>query len=150
MNNFFTANKSLVEAEIRERFTILENNFDLISTVKEDFFGGGVIYRSELNKLATLNVGVLFELSEEEKTMIRQLENKLGIKVYHIILNHTIEGKVYSLLYVSQYQEEWALDKEELKEGQPLAYVYCPFDDFCSEFGGIGIDKGYGGIIRIW
>lgn len=40
--------------------------------------------------------------------------------------------------------------KEELKEGQPLAYVYCPFDDFCSEFGDIGIDKGYGGIIRIW
>lgn len=150
MNNFFTENKALVEAEIRERFAILENNFDLIGTVKEDFFDDGSLYRSEQNKVAIIDVGVLFWLSDKENEMIKRLENKLGIKVYHVILNHTIEGEMYSLLYISQYQEEWELDKEELRNGQPFVYVYCPYDEFCSEFGGIGIDKGYGGIIRIW
>ena len=55
---------------------------------------------------------------------------------------------MYALLYVSKNEDEWEYDKDDLKAGYPLAYVKNVSDDFCSEFGSIGVRQQFGGLVR--
>lgn len=70
--------------------------------------------------------------------------------VYHVIKSHTTIGLMYSLLYVSEYEEEWEMDMEDLGTGHALAYVVNKDMPDCSEFGTIGIEPSIGGLRRTW
>lgn len=68
--------------------------------------------------------------------------------VYHILHSYTEFGELLAILYVSQYKEEWKIDREDLKEGITFSYVYnidCPE---YSEFGSIGFAVRFGGLVR--
>lgn len=93
--------------------------------------------------------GILYWLDEDEEKMVREWEKKTGNMVYHVIRNHLEFGICYSFLYVSTEPEEWEMDNEDLKEGYPLAYVKNVTDDWCSEYGSIGIRSGFGGVVRV-
>lgn len=107
-----------------------------------DDFKEGVVNCSEYG------MGILYWLDEERKALVKQFETEHNALVYHCIFDRTGFGDCLSMLYVSDYEDEWELDNDDLREGYPLAYVYNMTDPLCSEFGSIGIEPINGGIRR--
>lgn len=114
-------------------------------------------------------VGTLYVLSGEEIRLVKEFEERSGGLVYHVIRNeveiHPSGTEVqYSLLYVSDREDEWAQDKEGLSdpgsEVQYLnAYVHSVADIFVNvkslsdgygEFREIGVMFGFGGLLRVF
>ena len=124
---------------------------DVHPNVIEDF-KNGTLNRSEFG-------GILYWLNDDEKEIVDQFEEKTNCLVYHVIKNPTEFGELLTLLYVSEYEEEWEQEMADLSEpcefadGQKgyvvMAYVKNLDDDMCSEFGSVGIMSNYGGVKRI-
>ena len=107
----------------------------------------------EFEKENVINVsehgGILFWLDDEQQEMVKKFEEKYNAVVYHVIHNYTEFGELYSLLYVSQHENEWDYDKDDIKHNIALCYVVNKDEESFSEFGSIGIKPQYGGVIRI-
>lgn len=93
--------------------------------------------------------GFLFWLTEKEKDVVTDFENTHNALVYHVIRNTTELGALLSLMYVSDNKDEWVIDREDIKNGEPLVYVKNMDDDMMSEFGYISITPRYGGLVRV-
>lgn len=106
-------------------------------------FNNGVLNQSERG-------GLLYWLSEEQKRLVEEFEKEHDGVVYHVIHQYTNIGEMLSLLYVSDYPEEWEGDMADLDEGQTIAYVMNLTMPDCSEFGSIGIRPSIGGVMRTW
>lgn len=106
----------------------------------------------EFEKENVINVsehgGILFWLDDEQQEMIKRFEEKYNAVVYHVIHNYTEFGELYSLLYVSQHENEWDYDKDDIKHNIALCYVVNKDEENFSEFGSIGIKPQCGGVIR--
>lgn len=103
----------------------------------------------EFSNKGILNLSLnaaLYYLSEEQLARVQEFEKEYGGLVYHVIQNRYM----LSFLYVSKHKEEWEYDRNDLKEGYPIAYVVNLSDESCSEFGSIGIRPCVGGVIRIY
>lgn len=94
------------------------------------------------------NGGFLYWLTDEQKSYVEDFENKYNSLVYHVIHDYTAFGELLTFLYVSDSEEEWETDREELTDGYACAYVKNLDDDCCSEFGGICFKTQYGGLVR--
>ena len=82
---------------------------------------------------------------------IEQFEEDHDALVYLVIRSYTTHGKMDDYLYVSKYEEEWEQDREDLKNGMPLAYTFNFDDPQLSEIGYIVIEKTMaGGLTRTW
>ena len=123
--------------EAIERMKLL----NLHGNVIKEFEKEGIVNLSE-------NGGLLYWLNSEQQTIVNEFEQKHNALVYHVIHTLTEFGEMYALLYVSEYEDEWSYDKDDIQCGYPLAYVKNVDDDFCSEFGSIGIKPQYGGLVR--
>lgn len=108
--------------------------------VIQDFHKSGKLYKSE--------IGILYWLDEEEERMVREWERETGNIVYHVIPNNFEYGFCYSLLYVSPYPEEWKADDIDLENGLPIVHVINKDRPDFSEYGTIGVQPAYGGVIR--
>ena len=78
-----------------------------------------------------------------------EFEKEYKAYVYLILISHSNIGTCYNFLYVSNNEDEWEMDNEDLKYGTPI--VYCHNRDMeIDEFGSIGIayDNVCGGIFR--
>lgn len=141
--------KELQKKEALERLKILQNEFELMETVVKEFEQKDTVYYSE--DIAPNYNGILYWISNKEDyaNAVKQFEEKHNAVVYHTILNHTIFGTILNLLYVSEHQDEWSMDREQLEDGLPFVYCVNLEDDHCSEFGGIQIDGRNGGIVRL-
>ena len=127
---------------------ILEKVYKLHPNVLKEYKANDTIYYSEyINKMYR---GVLYWLENKPEYVkaIKDIEEKHKIFVYHCILNYTELGECLTMLYVSSYPDEWEQDKNELKTGYIVAYVY-NLDEIYSEFGSIEIAGANGGIVRI-
>lgn len=82
--------------------------------------------------------GAFYWLNDEEKKTVREFEEKHDALVYVVIRSFTNIGKMDSLLFVSDYPEEWDMDMQDLKCNRALAYVINHDAPDCSEFGSIG------------
>ena len=106
----------------------------------------------EFEKENVINVsehgGILFWLDDEQQEMVKRFEEKYNAVVYHVIHNYTEFGELYSLLYVSQHEQEWDYDKDDIKHDIALCYVVNKDEENFSEFGSIGIKPLFGGVIR--
>lgn len=109
----------------------------------KEFEGDGKVNLSE-------NGGLLYWLNDGEQKIVDDFEKENNGLVYHVIKSHTTIGLMYALLYVSEYEEEWEMDMEDLGTGQALAYVVNKDMPDCSEFGTIGIEPSIGGIRKTW
>ncbi len=120
----------------------------LLPQVKKDFEKNGTIYYSERQNAFFL--ATLYWVSNNEKfiEIINDFEKKHNSMVYHCQLTHTEWGDMLSLLYVSDNEEEWEMDKDDLKEGYALVRVENLDDSNLSEFGSIGIKPAMGGVVR--
>lgn len=95
-------------------------------------------------------IGILYWLEDDEKKMVKDFEEKWGFLVYHVIKSYTTLGLMYSLMYVSDNEEDWELDAEDIQDGQAVCYVINKDMPDCSEFGVIGIKPMTGGVVRTW
>ena len=70
---------------------------------------------NEFKKEGVLNLsengGYLYWLEPNERDMVAKFEAEHDATVYHVIKSFTTFGVMYSLLYVSAYEEEWDQDK---------------------------------------
>ena len=86
---------------------------------------------------------------EIEKRM-RALEKEYYCTVYAITHEFTPFGECYSFLIVTNYKEEWkTLLRSNKNRHTAFAYVWNKSDDWCSEFGSVAVQSGFGGITRI-
>ena len=95
--------------------------------------------------------GGLYEFNNnaELNAKIKEFEEEYNALVYHVIHTYTQFGELYNFLYVSDYEEEWEYDNEDVKAGYAVAYVWNKSDDFLSEIGGIAVRERFGGLVRV-
>jgi hypothetical protein len=94
--------------------------------------------------------GGVYEFNDNEELIakVKAFEEEYNALVYHVIRTMTQFGELYNFLYVSDHQDEWAMDNEDIADGYALAYVWNRTDEWCSEFGSIGVRGKFGGIVR--
>lgn len=95
--------------------------------------------------------GGLYEFSGETELVeqIREFEERYNALVYHVIHTFTEFGELYNFLYVSDHEEEWEMEWEDLQDNYVFSYVWNKTDEWCSEFGTIAVRQKFGGLVRI-
>ena len=93
-------------------------------------------------------LGGLYWIDDDLKQLVQQFEQKHNALVYFVIRCYSTIGKMDSFLYVSDYNEEWELDNEDVSEGYVMTYTHNYDAHDCSEFGSIGVKGRFGGLIR--
>ncbi len=86
----------------------------------------------------------------EIEAKMKEIEKKYNCTVYAITHEYTEFGECYDFLIVTDYPEEW--NEVVCSEGNRhyvFAYVRNKDDEWCSEFGTIGVQSFGGGIRRI-
>lgn len=93
-------------------------------------------------------IGGLYWLNAEEKKMVQEFEEENNALVYLVVRSFTNIGQMDNIFYVSDYMEEWHMDRDDIAEN--LACVYVKNYDMpdCSEFGTIAYKGVGGGILR--
>lgn len=110
-------------------------------TIKQ-FKGGQVSYSEP-------PLGANYWLNEEQEKIVKDFEEEHNALVYFVIRSYTEFGKLDALLYVSDYEEEWEMDREDIQDGYAIAYVYnYDIPDF-SEIGSIAVQGRFGGLVRV-
>lgn len=127
------------EADVLEEVVGRMKSLNLFDRIVLDYKGSGEIFQS-------VN-GIVFDLDDNAKTAIRQVED-MGLIPYHVIISKTTIGRMYSVLYVSRTSEEWKLERWD-KKGWLMAYVYNADYPELSEIGSIHVEPVNGGIIRL-
>lgn len=96
-------------------------------------------------------LGACYWLNDEQSARVKAFEGLHQALVYHVIHSYTNIGELESYLYVSDYEEEWEMDRSDIKDGQQLAYVHNLSMPDCSEFGSIGVALSpAAGLSRTW
>ena len=95
--------------------------------------------------------GGLYEFSSNKEltAKVQEFEKENNALVYHVIHTPTMEMDMYNFLYVSDYDEEWDMDRDDINNGYVLAYVWNTTVDYFSEFGSIAVQDRFGGLVRI-
>ena len=97
------------------------------------------------------NFGGFWVYQEPEiEAKMKEIENRYDCTVYAITHEYTEFGELYDFLIVTDYTEEWeSLVNREGNGFYAFAYVWNKDDEWCSEFGTIGLKNFGGGIKRI-
>ncbi len=131
--------KAKQKQEALERMKMLKLHGNII----KEFDKEGIVNLSE-------NGGFLYWLDSDQQAIVDEFEAEHDALVYHVIHDFTELGELYSLLYVSKYEEEWEDERTDLKDGYVFVYAKNVDDDFCSEFGSIGVKPQFGGLVRMY
>ena len=129
--------------------------WDLHENVIREFKDEDKLNKSErsfipyyLNSELSFVPGNLYYLNEEETAMIKEWEEEYGGLVYHVIHDYTNIGELYTLLFVSKYENEWEYDNKDIETEEPLCYVINKDYNVNSEFGHCIIKPANGGLER--
>ena len=117
---------------------------DIIDNAIDEFENDDIVMVSEPP------LGGLYWLNDEEKEMVRKFEEENNALVYMVVRAFTNFGKMDSLLFVSDYKEEWEMDNEDLKDGYVLSYTVNHDMPDCSEMGSIVVKSMFGGLVRVF
>ena len=95
--------------------------------------------------------GILYWIKNEPEWMkkVEEFEKENNAVVYHAIHSYTNYGEMLSLLFVSDYEEEWEMDNEDIEDGYVMTYTINFDDPICSEFGTIVVRPAMGGLKRV-
>ena len=97
--------------------------------------------------------GAFYWVDDETEKIIKDFERKYNSLVYMVVRSYFKElGKMDSLLFVSDYKdEEWEMDRNDIRHGQALAYVYSYDEPIFSEIGPVGLKPTIAaGLKRVW
>ena len=127
-------NEELI-AEALKRMKILEFNLNVLHEFETE---------QKLNRSETSS-GLFVWLTDDEMEIVKEFQEKYNVLVYHVIKTCTVQmGTIYDLLFITTEQEEWDIEKEDLKDGYALSHTLADF----SESGMIKIKKINGGVAR--
>lgn len=131
--------REIKKAEALKRMKALDLHNPYIKAFKDK----DEIFMSEMT-------GGVYEFSANTELVnkVKEFEAEINALVYHVIHTLTTIGELYNFLYVSDHQDEWEMDNADIADGYALAYVWNKTDDWCSEFGSIGVRGKLGGIVR--
>lgn len=129
--------KAKQKQEALERMKMLKLHGNII----KEFDKEGIVNLSE-------NGGFLYWLDSDQQAIVDEFEAEHDALVYHVIHDCTELGELYSLLYVSKYEEEWEDERTDLKDDYVFVYVKNVNDTQNSEFGSIGVKPQLGGLVR--
>ena len=93
-------------------------------------------------------LGGLYWLNDEEKKMVHDFEKEYNALVYLVIRSFTNIGKMDNIFYVSDHQDEWEMDRDDIAENLACVYVVNHDMPDCSEFGTVAWRGAGGGILR--
>lgn len=134
--------------EALKRMKLLKLHNNVINEFKKE----DVVYYSERQN--RIFDGILYWVSNKPEfvEIIKEFETEYNALVYHAQLTRTTFGDCLTLLYVSQYDEEWQMDLDALKEQEihTCAYVVNLDEPDFSEFGYVGLIRKNGGISRVY
>lgn len=107
-------------------------------------------FQDEVLTCSELTESALFhrELTTQEMDYIAKFQEEHNCLVYYTIKSYTNIGTMFALLYISENEEEWAADMEDIQAGTPMAYVVNYDAEWCSEFGSIGVANTGGKLVR--
>ena len=81
---------------------------------------------------------------------MQEIEKEYNCTVYAITHEFTDFGECYSFLIVTNYKSEWkTLVTSDGNIHYTFAYVWNVDDEWCSEFGTVGVKSFGGGITRV-
>ena len=103
--------------------------------------------RNMIPLFLTGNEAITFFHEPPAGSYIRMLEEKHNMLVYCIITTGTSMGTMESLLFVSDYEEEWEDEHVDLEDGYALTWTENLTYPACSEFGSIGFTKSATGAL---
>ena len=97
------------------------------------------------------NFGGFWAYQEPElMAKIKEIEETHNILVYAVTHEYLEFGECYDFLYIPDYKEDWCeILYPAGKCFYAFAYVWNKTNDYCSEFGTIGIISFGGGIKRV-
>ena len=117
------------------------------------------IYKPYIRKFEKDGTVTLFEgfggyyITEDQEPellkKIKEFEAEYGSLVYAVTHELTEFGELYDFLIVSKHEEEWEYMLDGIKDRYAFAYVWNKTNDWCSEFGDIGVKSFGGGIMRM-
>ena len=94
--------------------------------------------------------GFYVDQEQEIFAKMQEIEKEYNCTVYAITHEHTSFGELWDFLLVTDYEEEWCnLVETDGDMHYCFAYVWNKSDDYCSEFGTIGVRSFGGGITRV-
>lgn len=117
---------------------------DIIDNAIDQFENDDIVMVSEPP------LGGLYWLNDEEKEMVRKFEEENNALVYMVVRAFTNFGKMDSLLFVSDYNEEWEMDNDAIVDGYVLSYTVNHDMPDCSEMGSIAVKSLFGGLVRVF
>lgn len=145
--------KEMMKKEADKRIKILIPNPNAI----REFIEKGILNKSERTtgrvymgdgSIKACTAGALYWLNDEEVQLIKKIEEKWNILVYHVSHEYLEFGECYDLFYVSSFNDEWPDERQDLEINNPFVYVYNKTDPDFSEFGYIQVNQAGGGVIR--
>jgi hypothetical protein len=125
--------------EALKRMEVLNIYSETISQFKEE----------DLLSYSVAPLGTNFWLNKEQREIVKKFEEEYNALVYFIVRTETELGTMDSFLYVSDHEDEWEMDNEDLEYGYVVAYVYSYDAPEFSEFASIAVKPRFGGLIRI-
>ena len=127
-----------VKDEAIERMKLLQLHSNIIKEFQDE---------SKLNKSET-SLGFVYWLTVEEQQLVDEFEKEhKGFVVYHVIKTETVDfGTIYDLLFVSIFEDDWVLERKELKDDIVMSYSVTPFP----ECGPIKVKCINGGLARVY
>ena len=93
-------------------------------------------------------MGGLYWLNDEEKETVKDFEEKHNALVYIVVRAFTNLGKMDSLLFVSDYEEDYKADMQDIRDGYAMSYTINHDDPWCSDMGTIAVKPMFGGLVR--
>lgn len=139
MNTSEKVSREAKLTEAADRMKSLEINEDAIheliqSDVKPVSFDG-------LDGLYGFKTGAVQDMQD--------FEEKYHALIYFVIYTPSDFGDMVSYLYVSDDEDEWEMDRDDLHEGYAMTWTENLDHPECSEFGSIAITKTrFGGLKR--
>lgn len=90
----------------------------------------------------------IYGLNKEAVDRIKAFEENYNALVYYVIFAPTGLGDMESYLFVSDYEEEWDMDHEDLVSGYAMTWTENLDHPEWSEFGSISFAKTRSGALR--
>lgn len=147
-------NKELREKQKQEalkRLEILQNLYGVHQNVLKEFKADETIYYSE--RINKVYCGILYWLSNKDEFVekVKEIEEKRNLYVYHCMLSHTSDGDMLTMMYVSEDEENWEYERNQLKNDGIVDVYVCNFGcEWLSEFGSAEIVGINGGLITMY
>lgn len=94
--------------------------------------------------------GAFYWAEGEDLEQIRKFEEEKNALVYVVVRTRTTEGILDSYLYISNYPEEWHMDRADIEnpDAPMMSYVRNHAAPECSELGFIKVERTIAGGLR--